>query len=221
MNEQQHASNTSAFLALVDAAKIFLGTRVLGAAINEALKNRNTDQREPSVVTDPVPDSTDSADSTLREVSSQVDDLREQVQELSEQLAVLPAEATLEPPIPPAPHETGCFVQANVEELNAAVAAYNEAARHLGLMVLAGGIDKRVARGEPEDADDAISGVICAAEQLITLGAMLARKAQALARKRTDLNELTVSSRAVRDQLPVLLDIADQIEGIGDEGDEE
>lgn len=103
-----------------------------------------------------------------------------------------------------------------VEELNAAVLAYNQAARHLGLMVLAGGIDKRVARGEPEDADDAISGVIYAAERLMLLGASLARKAESLADGRKDVKELTASSRVVEQRLPLLLNVAEVIDDLLD-----
>lgn len=100
---------------------------------------------------------------------------------------------------------------ATAKELNAAVAAYNEAAKRLGLVVLAGGIDETVVSGEPEHADEALAGLMLASECLLRWGSVLAVKAKQLARKR-DLLDLPEAGTLVRTKLPQLLEAADVID---------
>ena len=211
--------NLGAFGALTDVVKVSLAARAIGAVVDQVLSDRNTDQDEPEVDFAPPAAPTDSPDPDMLAMLGQVEDMQRQVQEFKALVTTFPTRPKPEPPKaaePPKPQA----LSRGLQELNAAVAAYNEAARRLGLVILAGNIDERVERGEPEEADDAISGVICAAEWLMLLGASPTWKADSLAGERTDLKELTASSRATEERLPILLDLAEDIQGKLEEGEE-
>ncbi len=194
-----------AFLALVEAAEWYAGGWIVGSALDQALSKQ---EPEPQVVFVPPPVEPDPA---VEETLAEVEALQEQLREILSRTDALTTEPELQPEPPSKPSVPAPVRRGSVEELNAAVRAYNVAARRLGLVVLTGNLDDR-AEGEPEDADDAIGGVIIAAEQLMRLGASLAWKADALASQRPDLAELTASSRAVEEKLPDLLDLAEQID---------
>ena len=201
-----------AFLTLVDVAKWYVGGWIVASALDEALSKRHREESEPTVILVPPPVPPEPQDQAVLEVLSQVEG---QLDELQAKIDALPTRPEPEPARLAKPQRKLSVPtprRGSLQELNAALAAYNVAARRLGMVVIAPGLDDAVEHGDPEKADDAISGVIFAAQELMLLGAALVKKAEAMAQERSDLTALTASSRVTEEKLPALLYLAEAID---------